>query len=182
MLLKRRQKKSFQIVVADPPWRFGDRLPGESRGAEKNYRVLTTAQIASFPLPPIADDALLFMWRVSSQQEEALEIARAWGFCPKSEIVWLKKTITGKDHFGMGRYLRLSHESCIVGTRGKGKDLIASRSVRSTFSAPVGRHSAKPDAFFELIEQLVGPSVAKLELFARRKRPGWTCLGDEVTT
>jgi N6-adenosine-specific RNA methylase IME4 len=52
------------------------------------------------------------------------------------------------------------------------------RNVRSSFEAPVGRHSEKPDESYELIERLApGPYV---ELFARRKRPGWTCLGNEV--
>jgi N6-adenosine-specific RNA methylase IME4 len=50
--------------------------------------------------------------------------------------------------------------------------------VRTIFDAPVGRHSQKPEVFFDLIEQVAdGPYV---ELFARRIRPRWTCLGNEV--
>lgn len=45
-------------------------------------------------------------------------------------------------------------------------------------SAPVGRHSEKPDAFYSIVEKLfAGP---RLDLFARKHRPGWTCLGNEV--
>lgn len=166
------------VLVADPPWSFGDKLPGNGRGAEKHYVVLNQAGIEAFPLPPIADDALLFLWRVSSQPEEATRVARAWGFTPKSEMVWLKKTPGGKVHFGMGRYVRLSHEVCMIATRGKGLRLIRDRAVRSVFEAPTGRHSEKPEAFFDLVERLApGPYV---ELFARRERAGWSCFGNEL--
>ena len=44
--------------------------------------------------------------------------------------------------------------------------------------APNLRHSQKPDAIHDRIEALLdGPY---LELFARRERPGWTCLGNEL--
>jgi N6-adenosine-specific RNA methylase IME4 len=169
---------SARCIVADPPWAFGDSLPGPWRGASKHYGCMSALAIAAFPLPPIADDALLFMWRVASMVEDAYAVVHAWGFTPKTEIVWLKRTSTGKRWFGMGRTVRAEHETCIVALRGR--PTILSRSIRSTFEAPVPghRHSAKPEAFFDLVEQLVsGPYV---ELFARRQRPGWTCVGNEL--
>lgn len=91
-------------------------------------------------------------------------------------IVWRKLTKHGKPHFGMGRIVRASHEVCIVATRGKPVPKVLH--VRSVFEAPVGRHSEKPEMFYDIVEELFdGPY---LELFARRCRPGWTCLGDEV--
>lgn len=46
------------------------------------------------------------------------------------------------------------------------------------FDATVGRHSEKPDTFFKTVETLYnGPYV---ELFSRKQRDGWTCLGNEV--
>jgi N6-adenosine-specific RNA methylase IME4 len=168
---------TFACIVADPPWSFGDKLPGNGRGAAKHYATLSVPDLQSFPLPELADNAYLFMWRVSSQVEEAYSVARAWGFTPKTEIVWVKRTVNGKRWFGMGRTLRAEHETCIVATRGKPS--VLNKSTRSTFEAvvPDGRHSAKPEAFFDLVESLVaGPYV---ELFARRVRPGWTCLGND---
>lgn len=165
-----------RVLVADPPWRFNDRLPGKGRGAAKHYDLLGLVDLLGFELPPLAPDCYLFLWRVAAMQEEALRICRAWGFEPKTELVWVKTTKTGKRHFGMGRHLRASHESCIVATRGRPKPLV--HNVRSVFEAPVGRHSAKPDAFYDLVEAFApGPYV---ELFARRHRPGWTCFGNEL--
>lgn len=172
-----RAPATFASIVVDCPWRFGDSLPGPGRGAEKHYATLSVAELELFPLPPIADDAYLFFWRVASMQQEALDVIRAWDFTLKTEIVWRKQTVTGKRWFGMGRTVRAEHETCLVATRGRPQ--VLSKSIRSTFEAPVpdGRHSAKPEAFFDLVESLVpGPYV---ELFARRVRPGWTCLGND---
>jgi N6-adenosine-specific RNA methylase IME4 len=185
----------FRVIVADPPWRFSDNLPGDTRGASKQYACMTTAEICrlgdthlgdlTIMDQPIARDAALLLWRVASMPQDALDVVRAWGFTPKTELIWLKKTSTGKRWFGMGRTLRAEHETCIVATRGRPS--VLNHSTRSTFvtdldvaglSATVGRHSEKPDAFTEIVESLFdGP---RLELFARRQRAGWTCLGLEA--
>jgi N6-adenosine-specific RNA methylase IME4 len=173
--------RPFDVVVADPPWSFSDKLPGPTRGAEKNYRVLGQAGIEGFLRAEgisVADDAVLFLWRVSSQVEEAYRVVRAWGFVPKTEIVWRKMTAGGKEHFGMGRIVRAAHETCVVAKRGRPPEP-ATRSVRSVFEAAVGRHSEKPEEFFRIVESLY-PAAWKLELFSRRRREGWTCLGDEL--
>lgn len=191
-------REPFGAVCADPPWSFGDPLPGAGRGAVKNYAVLTIDDIKERRfvggplLDRVADDAYLFLWRVCAGSgvelptmvENAYAVARAWGFAPKTEVVWRKQTVNGKRHFGMGRHVRMEHEACIVATRGK-PELLA-RNVRSVFDAPTpprgdghAVHSAKPETFYtEVVEKLCrGPY---LELFARARRPGWTCVGNEV--
>lgn len=196
----------FQVVSADPPWKFSDSLPGKSRGASKLYPCLPTWQICRFPLPPIADDAILFLWRLAAMQLDALEVAKAWGFTVKSEIVWEKLTKRGKPWIGMGRYVRASHETALVCTRGRYK--VRDRGVRSRFAAPVptyqegdpeigkviGKnkrgepivrnvgdyiHSAKPAFFYtDIVERMCrGPYC---EMFARESRHGWSSFGNEV--
>jgi N6-adenosine-specific RNA methylase IME4 len=54
---------------------------------------MTLGDIKRFQLPPIDPaGAWLFLWRVASMQAEALDVAAAWGFTPKAEIVWVKTT------------------------------------------------------------------------------------------
>lgn len=167
-----------RVLLADPPWSFGDSLPGPGRGAASHYRCLSLAELCCFPLPPLADDAWLVLWRVGAMQQEALAVVRAWGFNPPtSEIVWVKTTDDGhRVRIGMGRTVRNAHEVALICRRGKPSR--AAANVPSVFFAPRGRHSAKPDEFYELIERLAdGPRV---ELFARVRRPGWECFGDEL--
>jgi N6-adenosine-specific RNA methylase IME4 len=165
-----------RVLVADPPWPIRDRLP--HGGADRHYKLMSMDDIFRFPLPPLADSAYLFLWRLSSMQEEALATARAWGFTPKTELVWYKQTRTGLPWFGMGYHLRASHETCLVATRGRPKPQI--RNVRSVIVAPAGRHSEKPDLFYSTVEKFApGPYD---ELFARRTRPGWRCVGNEINS
>lgn len=168
---------SGRVLVADCPWLFGDKLPGDGiRGAVKHYGCLTVPELCAFPLPELDANCLLFLWRVAAMQREALDVMAAWGFTLKSELVWRKLTKTGKPWFGMGRYVRAAHETCLIGVRGRVQ--VKSRSVRSMFEAPAGRHSEKPEAFYSIVEQLSdGPYV---ELFARRRRDGWLQHGNEL--
>jgi N6-adenosine-specific RNA methylase IME4 len=40
-------------------------------------------------------------------------------------------------------------------------------------------HSRKPDEAADALERLFGP-VSRIELFARRRRPGWEAWGNEL--
>ena len=168
-----------RLVLADPPWAPNDKLPGATRGAARNYDVMSVEDLCAYPLPPIADDAILLLWRLASMQEEALRVARAWGFEPKTEVVWVKTNGDGVPVFGMGRYFRGAHETCLVAGRGKAASLVVDKSMRSVFFAPRGEHSAKPEVFYRTAERLcLGPRV---ELFARgAPRAGWDAYGREA--
>lgn len=174
----------FSVIVADPPWKFNDKLKMSDikRGAEANYNCMTTQDICNVDTSLFADDAILFLWRVASMQEEALDVMRAWGFNPKSELVWIKTTndIDNKLTFGMGRYTRNCHETCLIGVRGKGNKLIINHSVRSIFFAQRMSHSSKPNKFFELVETMTDKQGTYLELFSRKPRDGWTTIGDAL--
>ena len=168
-----------RTIVADPPWHFGDKLPGPSRGAVKNYPTMDYRAIAEFEKPPIADDARLFLWRVASMQHEALHVMHAWGFTLKAEIVWVKTTNAGDGlRIGGGHYTRICTEPMLLCRRGKAK--VSRRNIPNVIFAPRTVHSAKPDESYELIEDLTGASRF-LELFARRQwSPQWTVWGDQL--
>lgn len=182
LLPRHRVTTPFRVLAADPPWRHNDALG--KRGGESHYDgTLSLRDICAFPLPPLAPDVLLLLWRVHTMQAEAFAVLDAWGFRYRCELVWEKETKTGKQHFGMGRVLRNSHEVCLIASRGRPE--IRTRSERSSFRAPLpcdarGRpiHSAKPDAFFSIAARLsAGPYG---ELFGRRKRAGWTVYGNQI--
>jgi len=172
--------KRFTTLVADPGWKFGDKLPGKTRGASKRYRTQTVDQICAMSIPSMADDAILFLWRVSAMPQEALDVARAWGFTPKAELVWIKSSPGSSVGlaFGMGRYVRAAHETCIIATRGRAHTLIRDKAIRSVFFAPRGEHSEKPEEFYRIVERLVPGPYA--ELYGRRVREGWSVWGDEL--
>jgi N6-adenosine-specific RNA methylase IME4 len=190
----------YRVLEADPPWKFDDKIQGEKRGAESHYDCMAIEDLKKMPIPHMESDAVLLLWRVAAMQQEALDLIRAWGFELKSELVWEKTTaivtpaeltrasellrlahvervdVVPGGHFGMGHYVRGSHETCLIATRGSFKP--KHFSLRSRFHAPVGRHSEKPAKFYELIEGWAdGP---RARLFARSQRPEWDSYGKEA--
>jgi N6-adenosine-specific RNA methylase IME4 len=84
------------------------------------------------------------------------------------------------QHFAQGRYTRGTTEHVMFAVRGKCPALC--HDLPSAFVYPgrwPGRlHSEKPPVIHEWAERLSpGP---RLELFARRTRPGWDAVGDEL--
>lgn len=79
-------REPIRILSADPPWQFGDNLPGKTRGASKQYYTMPMKKIRALPLPRMHKNSILFMWRVSSMVPEAMEVVDTWGhevWCPK---------------------------------------------------------------------------------------------------
>jgi N6-adenosine-specific RNA methylase IME4 len=103
---------------------------------------------------------------------QALEVLSAWGFSYKSHFVWVKTKI------GTGFWNRNKHEILLLGTRGNGKVPAPAQGDQwpSAIEADVGKHSAKPDKFAELIEAYF-PTIPKIELNARKERKGWDFWG-----
>jgi N6-adenosine-specific RNA methylase IME4 len=82
--------------------------------------------------------------------------------------------------FGMGRLFRQTHEICLIGTNSNGiYKQLENKSQRSVCFAENLKHSAKPEDLQNSLE-IMFPKAHKLELFARRARPDWTCLGNEI--
>jgi N6-adenosine-specific RNA methylase IME4 len=50
----------------------------------------------------------------------------------------------------------------------------------SVIESPVGRHSEKPEAAYEIIESMF-PTLPKIELNSRGARVGWAAWGNEAT-
>lgn len=161
----------FELIYADPPWR----MPGSatsSRAVENHYPTMPLEEIKAIE-PPVADDALLFLWGVNSMTPEALELMDAWGFSYVTNFAWCK------DKWGLGAYNRCQHELLHLGRRGKVAPPATKHRQSSVIIARRGRHSEKPALVYELIEAMY-PRASKLELFARRSRPGWTAWGNQA--
>ena len=62
--------------------------------------------------------------------------------------------------------------------QGTGGEIASAKYRTIVADPPCGEHSAKPDAFYDLVES-VSPGPY-LELFARRQRLGWDTWGEEA--
>ncbi len=159
----------YRTIVADPPWRYESAATKASTG--KYYSTMALEDIASMPIrESIEDDCHLWLWATNALLEQGYRIVRAWGFSPLTLLTWCKKQP------GVGYYLRNNTEHCILASCGKPM-VPENKPISTWFVWPRAEHSQKPDAFYDLVEQ-VSPGPY-LELFARRQRLGWHSWGNE---
>ena len=170
--------KKYNIIYADPPWRYNDK--GCIGAAEKQYPTMTLEELKNLPVKEIADkDCVLFMWATYPKIQEALDLIKAWGFTYKSiAFQWVKTYKNGKDFFfGLGRWTRGNTEPCLLAIKGKPKRISAK--VGQLIVSPVRKHSTKPYETRDKIIELLG-DLPRVELFARQKVEGWDSWGNEV--
>jgi N6-adenosine-specific RNA methylase IME4 len=176
----------YRTIVADPPWHYqsSDILTrGQQRTASvgsakraSQYGTMTLDDICALPVESMADDdAHLYLWVTCPLLFRAERVVNAWGFEYKTVLTWEKQ-----GALGLGFHFRVQTEHVIFATRGDLPIPPAAR-VKNVFAAPRGRHSAKPDMFLDLVEEVARASDAEpmLELFARRARFGWDYWGHE---
>lgn len=168
----------YQIVIADPPWKFASNSkekPG--RNAMGHYDCMPLDEIKALPVRDlVAKDALLLMWVTVPFLELSLEVVKAWGFKYVSELMW------PKDRVGTGFWVRNRHEPVLVCKRGKFPCPKPAPFADSIIPGAQREHSRKPETVHEQVEAVPDwASLRKLEMFARRTRPGWDVWGNETT-
>lgn len=175
-----RVEKKYNIIYADPPWNSNTQFGRDKKkGNEQHYPLMPVKSIMRLSVGDIAaENCVLFLWAVDAQLPDALRVIVAWGFLYKTVgFTWVKRTSTGKDHFGVGQWTRKNPELCLLAT--KGRPQRHSAAVRQLCYARVREHSRKPDEIREAIVELCG-DLPRIELFARQRTPGWDVWGNEV--
>ena len=160
--------KKYRTILADPPWDINQR---GRRGAANHYELMTLDSIKAIPVADLCEEnAHLYLWIPNGLLQEGLDVIKAWGFTFRSPIYWIKPRL------GLGNFIRNASETCLFATRGNAP--VKFHAQPNWLFAPQQEHSHKPEEQFAIIERLSdGPY---LELFARRKQPGWDCWGNEV--
>jgi site-specific DNA-methyltransferase (adenine-specific) len=179
-----RRNRMYDIIYADPPWKYNDRRNKHTRfcgGAMAHYPVLDYKKIARLNIQSITkEDAVLCLWATYPMLKEALYVMEKWGFKYKTQLfTWIKTNKNnGKPFFGIGYYTKSNAEVCLLGVKGQTLKPITNK-ISSVIISPREAHSKKPEEARYRIEQLWGDRD-RIELFARGKHRGWDCWGNEV--
>ena len=174
--------QQWKTVVADPPWQpvlgqtWNSRMVDKA-GPQRFYTTMGLQEIIDLR-PSLADQAHLYVWGIAQHMDWAYQVVRAWGAEPVTMLTWKKPGL------GVGRF-RCNTEHVLVARKGdrQGNPFgSGGRTAQATngtlFEWPRGRHSEKPQEFFDLVEKLSpGPY---LEMFARTTRAHWAAWGDQV--
>jgi N6-adenosine-specific RNA methylase IME4 len=160
----------FRVLYADPPWEYGN-LPNVV--AADHYATMTIEEICTMNVRSIAAaDSVLFLWVTAPMLNQVWPVIEAWGFSYGTHFVWDKMRGVA------GSYVDVQHELLLICTWGSCVPDRLTPMIKSVQSIrKSGVHSQKPEQFNEIIERLYdGPY---LELFARRRRAGWTSFGND---
>jgi N6-adenosine-specific RNA methylase IME4 len=190
--------KRFNLICADPDWHYKDRLRQSKtkRGAQDVYTAeLPFPELLRLPVPDLADDdAILCLWTTSTHVRLAFTVLDAWQFeykqmgawgkvrnCRPKEIAESTREIKAvKPQIGMGRIFRQSAEFYLVATRGRYAASLVERNRSSLILEPRSKHSKKPELLQDNLEAMFPSFDRRIELFARRERADWLCVGNEI--
>jgi len=178
--------KRYGVILADPPWQYGQRGANSPRfrgTTDRHYATMPTDAIAALPVGEYAaDDSILLLWATWPFLADALRVIEAWGFHFTTGLPWVKATHLVCDadgvgftpRKGVGYWFRGCTEPLLMAKRGS--------PVRYTVPfdgilADRTRHSEKPVEIYDMAESWDGPY---LELFARDEREGWDSVGDQL--
>ncbi len=123
--------KRYGLIYADPPWPMPDWI--ESRDLTRHYPVKSIDDLMAWPVADIAaDDAVLYLWAISTHLHDAFHVIEAWGFEYVTNMVWVKPRI------GTGWWVRHQHELLLIARRGHVSPPAPDVLRSSVINAPVG--------------------------------------------
>ena len=168
--------KPYQTILIDPPWPLvlgGGRSRKKGGPAERlPYSTMRLDELLRLPVRGLAGEGShLWLWTTNQTIEDGFLLMRAWGFRYLSIIHAIKPS-------GFGNYFIQRTQSLLFGYFEKCR-FPRDRYLSNIIEVPQPkRHSEKWDETYSYIERVSpGPRV---ELFARRVRPGWDVWGNEV--
>jgi ParB/RepB/Spo0J family partition protein len=153
-----------RTLVIDPPWRYAIDFLGRSR---PDYATMTKEELLALAVADWAEERChLYLWTTNAMLRHAFDLMEAWGFRYNTILTWTK------PRAGMGTHFRGATEHVLFGIRG----VLATRTLKipTWFEAPVGKHSDKPERFYDIVRAASYPPYG--EAFQRKARPDFVNL------
>ena len=173
----------YQTIVCDPPWFYGRSWDTGSKKAliqsikaePMPYAQMKLNAIDGLPVGTLAASQCdLYLWVTQKYLPDSFNILKSWGFKYCQTLTWCKSPMGT----GQGGLYCPTTEFLILGRKGTmPKDKTRKDSTWWNVKR-TNKHSQKPEFFQDIIEQQ--SNAPRIELFARRERPGWSVWGNEV--
>ena len=170
----------YSLIYADPAWSYGNTI--SNGAAVDHYPTMSLLDMKRHPVWELAaDNAVLAMWYTGTHNQEAIELAEAWGFTVRTMkgFTWVKlnqlaelritKALAEGEISDFYDFLDLLNaETRMNGgnhTRANTEDvLIATRGAEWA------------------VDHLLNAGVPRIELFSRSAAPGWSHWGNQCAT
>lgn len=196
----------YSLIYSDPPWSYGNTI--SNGAAADHYSTMKLIDIKRLPVWELAaDNAVLAMWYTGTHNQEAIELAEAWGFTVRTMkgFTWVKLNqnaelrinkalaegeitdfydfldlLNAETRMNGGNHTRANTEDLLIATRGAGLER-KHAGIKQVVYSPLGAHSEKPWEVRNRLELLYG-DVPRIELFSRSAAPGWHHWGNECSS
>lgn len=171
----------YKTIVIDPPTKYGKwgKSKPEHRPNDYDrplpYSAMSMEEIKQLPIQEFADENCeLYLWTTQKYLPYSFEFLKSWGFKYCETLSWCKRPMG----LGQGGVFCPTTEFLIHGRIGKMPKIRRIDSTWFLVKRPHNSHSKKPEFFQDMIETVT--DEPRLEIFARRERTGWFCIGDEL--
>lgn len=195
--------KRYSLIYADPPWSYGNTI--SNGAAADHYSTMRLIDLKRLPVWEVAaENAVLAMWYTGTHNQEAIELAEAWGFTVRTMkgFTWVKLNqlaelritkalaegevadfydfldlLNAETRMNGGNHTRANTEDVLIATCGTGLERL-NAGIKQVVYSPLGAHSEKPWEVRHRLELLYG-DVPRIELFSRSAAPGWHHWGNQ---
>lgn len=172
--------QKFNTIVVDPPWDIsmaGIKKVRPNQAKQLRYPTMSLEDIKyRIPISQIANiGAHVYCWTTNKMLKETFNVLEEWGVRFHIVLVWVKPSAISP----MFAY-QFCTEFCLMGFYGKPAQKFNGK-VKPNWVMAInkkGDHSKKPDAFYNLVEEM--SPQPRIDLFARKQRENWEVWGNEV--